>query len=114
MTLHRYKDTVCILGIDQNRCYLLSVRQAQMRPSLARVSRFINAIARRQIGPLQTLTAPDINNVRIGRSNSDCANRTRILRIKNRLPGVARIGGLPHTTVSPPLYRKDWADSVRP
>jgi hypothetical protein len=38
MTLHRYEKAIRVLRIDENRGDLLRVRQAQVRPSLPRVS----------------------------------------------------------------------------
>src|SRR5438270_12811360 len=70
-----------------------------MRPGFTRICGLINAIAGREIRTLQTFATADVNNVRIGRRYGNCANRPGLLRIENRLPGMARIRGLPHTPI---------------
>src|SRR5690242_13009676 len=70
-----------------------------MRPRLAAVSRFVHAIAGREIGTTQSFTAADINNVRIGGSKSDCTDRPARLTVKDGIPGSPEVVGLPHASV---------------
>src|SRR4029453_1573048 len=58
-----------------------------MRPGFSRVRRFVNPVANRQIGSMQTFAATNVNHVRIRDRHGDCADRTGWLIIEDRLPG---------------------------
>ena len=96
---HSHEKPVSIFWIDSQLRDLLTVAQSQMRPRLASISRFVNAIPDRKIGPMQSFTAADVNNVRICRRNRDRADRRRRLIVKNRLPCPAVVGGFKNAAV---------------
>src|SRR5271165_856525 len=48
---------------------------------------------------MQPFAAADINNVRIGGRNFDCADGACWLLIKDGLPGPPEVVGLPHTAI---------------
>src|SRR5882762_8514693 len=70
-----------------------------MRPRFPRIRRFVNAIASSKVRPLQAFTAADINYVRIGSSDGDRPHRTRALPVKNWLPRMTKIRGLPDAAI---------------
>src|SRR5207249_1104445 len=63
----RNKKAVRILRIDKNRGDLPCIAQPKVRPSFSRVSGFIDTVAGRQVRPLQTFPAADVNDIRVGR-----------------------------------------------
>ena len=65
MAEHGGENFVRITRIDGQRRNLLSVTQAEVRPGLASVSGFVNAVAHRQVRPVQSFAAAYINNVGI-------------------------------------------------
>ena len=65
MTGDRDEKFVSVFGIDYQLRDLLTVAEPEMRPRLAGVSRFINAVADRKIRPVQSFAASDVDNVRI-------------------------------------------------
>jgi len=65
MTGYGHKDAIRIFWIDSQLRDLLTVAQSEMRPRLACVSRFINAVADRKIRPMQSFAAADVNHVRV-------------------------------------------------
>src|ERR1700722_20551917 len=70
-----------------------------MSPGLARIGRFVNAVADGKIGAVQSLAAGGINNVGIGRGNGDGADRLSRLVVEDGIPGAAVVVGLPHAAV---------------
>lgn len=103
MPEYRYEQTVRIARIHDDLRDLLPVPQSQMLPGPARIRRFVDAITRGQIWPLQTLAATHIKDVRIGRRYRYRANRAGRLVIKYGKPGTAIVRRLPHAAV-------DYAD----
>ena len=55
MSGHRHEQMIGIARIDRDLRDLLAVAQAEMRPGLARIGRFVDAVADRKIGPMQVL-----------------------------------------------------------
>src|SRR5258708_38108253 len=100
MSGDRDKQFVRVARINGNLRNLLAIAQSEMRPSFSRISGLVNAIANGEIGPLQSFTAADINNVWIGKSNSHSSNRAGWLLIEDGSPSGPVIGGLPHATVA--------------
>src|SRR5882724_349464 len=100
MPRHRRKDFIGIAWIDGQLRNLLTIAQAKMRPGLARVGGFVNAIADREIRPMQPLTTADINHVRVRRGYRYRADRAGGLVIKDRLPSAAVVVGLPHSAIA--------------
>jgi len=93
------KNLIRIARIDSQGRNLLAVSQAEMRPGLAGVGRFVNAVADREIGPVQSFTARHVENVGIGGSHCDGADRLRRFMIEDRIPRAAVVVGLPHSAV---------------
>src|SRR5438270_11706516 len=100
MASHRGKNLVGISGIDGELRNLLAVAEAKVRPGLARVGRFVNAVADRQVRPMQPLTAADIDHVRVRRRYSNRADGASRLVVKNRLPCASVVIGLPHPAIA--------------
>src|SRR5882724_4117650 len=100
MPRHRRKDFIGIAWIDGQLRNLLTIAQAKMRPGLARVGGFVNAIADREIRPMQPLTTADINHVRVRRGYRYRADRAGGLVIKDWLPGATVVVGLPHSAIA--------------
>src|SRR5260370_35758566 len=71
-----------------------------MRPTLSGVCGFVETVAGREIGALQSFTAANVNDVRIGRRNGQRANGASGLVVENRIPSIAEIGGLPDPAVA--------------
>ena len=99
MAEHGDEETVRILRVDDDLRNLLAVAKTEVRPGLARVGRFVDAVAGRQIRPLQPFPAADVNDVRIRRGHRQRADRSRRLIVEDRVPGDAVVGRLPHAAV---------------
>src|SRR5215469_16678850 len=99
MPFGRDKHTIGILRVDDDRRNLLRIAEPNVRPGLPCVRRFVNTVANGKIGTLQSFPASHVNNVGIGWSNSQRAHRARGLVIKDRVPHIAEIAGLPHTSI---------------
>src|SRR5229473_4217189 len=100
MALGGDENAVGIFRVDEDRGDLLRVVEVlQMRPGFSSVGRFVDTIAGREIGALQSFAAADIDDVRIGRSNGESADGAARLVVENRIPSVAEIGGLPDAAV---------------
>jgi len=54
---------------------------------------------RSQDRALQSFTAANVNDVRIGRGNGECADGAGRLVVENRIPGVSEISGFPNAAV---------------
>ena len=83
-----------MIGIARIDCYLrdlLTIAQPEMGPGLPAISRFVKAVANREVGAMQSFTTPDVNNVRIRNRDCDCADGSGRLVVKDRLPGAAGI-----------------------
>ncbi len=100
MSLGGYENAVGIFRVDEYSGDLLRVAQVlQMRPGFSRVRGFVTAVAGREIRALQTFAATNINNVRVGRSNGQCADGAAGLVVENRIPGISEIGGFPDAAI---------------
>ncbi len=100
MTQHRREDFIRITRIDGECGNLLAISQAgQVCPCFAGVRGFVDSVADRKIGPMQTLAAGDVDNIRIRRSDGNRADRLRRFVIEDGIPGAAVIVRLPHSAV---------------
>ena len=99
MAEHSGKNTIGIARVDGKRGDLLAVSQAEVSPSLSRVSGFVNSVTNREIGAVQSFAAGDINDFGIGRSDGDCTNRLRGLVVEDGIPGAAVVVGFPDPAV---------------
>ena len=91
MAEHRRIDAHGIVRIDGQLGDLLRIIQAQVLPGRAGIIGAIDAIANREIGPVQAFTASHIDDGRVRRCNGDGADGLRGLGIEDRLPGAAGI-----------------------
>src|SRR2546426_2497285 len=99
MSEHCYEDSVFVARIDDDSANLLPVAQPQMPPALAGVCRFVDAVACGKVRTLNPLARPDVNHIRIRRSNGKITNRSGRLIVKDRCPYPPGICGLPHSAV---------------
>ena len=74
MAKHGHENAVRIARVHQNRRNLLSIPQSKMPPGFARIGGFVHSVANREIRPLHTLAAANINDIRLRRSDSDCTD----------------------------------------
>ncbi len=63
MAEHCHEEPVRISWIDRYLGNLLAIAQAKVRPGLAGVDGFVDAVADRKVGPLQAFAASHVNNV---------------------------------------------------
>ena len=73
-----------------------------MPPGLSAIGRLVDAITRREIGPLQPLAGPDIDYIGVGGGDRQIADRAGRLVIKERSPGPTRVGRLPDAAIVDP------------
>ena len=99
VTEDRGEQPVGVARIDDDHRDLLPIAQAEVRPRLAGVGRFVDAVAHRQIRPRQPLAAADVDDVRVGRRDGDRANRAGRLIVEDRRPRAAEVVGLPDAAV---------------
>src|SRR5207302_1467603 len=84
--------------VDESRD-LLAIAQAEMRPCLACVRGFVNAVAHGQVGAMQALAAGYVDDVGIGGSDSDRSDRLSGFTIEDGIPGAAVVVRLPHAAI---------------
>jgi len=94
------ENPIGIARIDGDLRNLLGIAHAEMRPRFAGIGRLVYTVADREVWPVQPLTTTDINNVRVGRRYGNCADGARWLIVKNRLPSLTIVIGLPHTAIA--------------
>ena len=97
MAERRNEQAFRIRGIDRDARNLLCVAQPEMRPRPAGVRRLVHAVARREIGAVQSLSRSHVDDVRIRDRDVDRADRARWLLVEDRRPHAAVVGGLPDT-----------------
>ena len=100
MSEHGDEEPVGIARVDGDLRNLLAVAQAEMRPGLAGVGGFVDAVADGEVGPLQALAAADVDDVRIGGRDGDGADGAGRLVVEDRIPGAAVVGRLPDAAVA--------------
>ena len=81
--------------IDEDAADLPRVIEADVRPRLACVGGFVDAVAERDLRTHVGLARSNIKHVRIRRRDADCPDRWHGLRVENRIPGAARIFRFP-------------------
>ena len=113
MAEHGDEETIGVLGIDDDLRNLLAVAQAEMRPGLAGVGGFVDAVAGRQVGALQAFAAADVDDVRIRWRQRDRADRAGRLVVEDRNPGASVVGRLPDAAVDRRRCRTRWAATAR-
>ena len=106
---HRYEQPIRVVRIDDDVRDLLTIAQAEVRPGLAGVDRFVDAVTYRQVRPREPFAAADVDDVWIGRRDGNRADRAGRLIVEGRQPCAAEIGGLPDAAV----HRADVEDIRR-
>ena len=102
----RDEKAIGIARVNRHLRNLLAVAQPEMRPGRAGIGGLVDAVADRQIGTMQSLTAGDVDDVRVGGRNFNGADRAGRLLIEDRLPGPPEVVGLPDSAV----HRADVED----
>ena len=97
---HGDEELVGIARIDGDLRDLLAVAQAEMRPRLAGVGGFVDAVAGGEIGTLQSFAAAGVDDVGIGGRDGERADGAGGLVVEDGVPGAAVIGGLPDAAVA--------------
>ena len=100
MAGHGDKEPVGVPGVDREVGDLLAVAQAKVRPGLPRVGGLVDAVSNREVGTAESLTAADVDHVRIRGRDGDRSDRAGRLIVEDRLPGAAGIRRLPHPAVA--------------
>ena len=108
MSEHGGDELVGITRMDDEGGDLLAIAQAEMRPGLAGVGRFVDAVAHRQVGTMQALAAGYVDDVGIGGSDGDGSNRLRGFTIEDGIPGAAVVVRLPDAAVDLPHIKDVW------
>ena len=99
MTQRRYIHDVGIRRIDANARNRLCVAQPDVFPRLARVGRFVHAVALHDVAAQLRLAHAQIDKVGIRFRHCDRADRGALnLPIGHRTPRGAAIGGLPQSS----------------
>ena len=99
MPEHGDEQPVGVGRVDVDLRDHLRVVKAKVRPRLARVSRLVHAVARRQVGANDSGARADVDDVRVGRRHGNRANRAAAGRVEDRLPVRAVVGRAPHAAV---------------
>src|SRR5215469_4084284 len=94
-------DNVRICRMDADSRDRLSIFQAGVLPSLARIGGLVNSVALYGATAQLGFTHSDINDVWARFGNRNCSHRRAMdLAIGHRRPGGAAIGGLPQAPAS--------------
>src|SRR5260370_7676900 len=99
MTFDGNEHAIRIFGIDEGCGGLVGRAEAEVLRGPSGISRFVDAVAGAEVRALQPFAAAYVDDVGIGRRNGDGADRARVLIVEDRLPGVARVRGLPYAAV---------------
>ena len=87
---------------------LLAVAKSQMRPGLAGIGGFVNPVADREIGAVQSFAAADVNDIGIWTAHRDGADGAGGLIVEDRMPGTAGIGGLEDPAINRRHVKYVW------
>src|SRR5882762_3693292 len=104
MTEHCGKYAVRVARIYSQRGNLLALTQAlvsgtEMGPGFSSVGGFVDSVADREIWAMQAFSACDVDDIGIGRSHGDGADRLGGFAIEDGRPGAAIVVALPHSAV---------------
>src|SRR5205823_3272181 len=81
--------------VDHNASDRLCVVESEMMPRFAAIGGAPNAVADRGTLAVVGLAGSDVDNIRVGGRDADCADRFVGHVVELRLPVVAAVGGLP-------------------
>src|SRR6185437_9069610 len=96
---HGGEYAVGIVRINDYGCDLLAVAESEVAPGLAGIRGFVDAIAGGEVGAAQALAGTDVDDVRIGRCEGECADGAGRLGVEDRIPGAPCVGGFPDAAV---------------
>src|SRR5271157_4704830 len=96
MTEHGDKNDIGIAWVHDDFANRTRILQANALPGFSSVHRLPDAVTLRDVSANASFTGPHINDVRIGHSDRDTADRRSSILVKNRGPGVRAVDGFPH------------------
>src|SRR5262245_52626972 len=99
MPERRDEEAIRVVRVDIDHRDHLTLAKAEMRPGLAGVGGFVDAVAGREIGANDSGTGADVDDVRIGWRDGNGADRAGGLAVEDRFPVRAIICRAPHTAV---------------
>ena len=99
MPEHRDENAIRVARIDDDRGNLLPVAQSEMAPRLPGVARLVDAVADREVRPLQPLAASDVDRVGVRGRQRDRADRACRLVVEDGPPCASVVVGLPDAAV---------------
>ena len=88
-----------VARVDVDHRDHLRVAKAEVRPRPAGVGRLVHAVADREVGPNDAGSRTDVDDVRVGRRDSDGPNRSGRLVVEDWLPRRPVVGGAPDAAV---------------
>ena len=98
MAERRHVDDVGIGRVDANLRDRLRVGEADVRPRLAGVDRFVDAVALHDVAADARLPHSNEDDVRVCFGNGDGADRRALeLPVRHRIPGLSTVGRLPES-----------------
>ncbi len=100
MTLCGHVDDIRVGGMDKDSPDMMRIFQSHVGECLAAVCGFINPVAPVRAPGCGVLSGPHPEDVRIGGSQGDVADREDILVVKERLKCRSVVGRLPQPAVS--------------
>ena len=102
------------LRVDVDHRDHLAVAQAEMRPRLSRIRRFVDAVAHGEIGPDDPRAAAHVDDVRIGRRDGNRADRASGLRHRRAAPRWTRSPSIATRRRYRSPRRRRWAELGTP
>src|SRR5882757_3225092 len=104
-----HKNSVRIFNVNRDLPNLLAVAQSfKVCPRLARIGGLVDTIAGREIWPLQTLCAGNIDDVRLALGHGNGPDRAGRLTVPYAVPRRAGISRLPDTAVHGAQVKGGW------
>src|SRR5258707_7175962 len=79
---------------------MLRIGGSDVGPISSAVGRFLHSVGGGNGGAQVGLAGADVNNVRIGRRESDGPDRSNGLGVKNGIPGAAGVVGFPNAATN--------------
>src|SRR5262249_36600257 len=95
----RDEHDVRISRMDDDAADLLDVSETDVLPGAPAVDRLEDPVADAEVGPVQSLAAADVDDVRVRGGNRDVADRSGRRLIEDRPPCAAVVIRFPDSTV---------------
>src|ERR1700733_9779331 len=93
------EDDVRVARVHQDAADLLRIAQADVAPGDAAIGGFVHAIANGNIRAHVCFAGADVDRLRVGGSDGDCADGGGRLGVENGAPGPAGVFRFPHAAV---------------